>query len=33
MKFKRIDAFDMNFEECACHLNYKLESTQGVGEK
>ena len=32
MKFKRIDAFEMNFEECACHVNYKLD-TSGVGEK
>jgi hypothetical protein len=32
MKFKRIDAFEMNFEECACKAQYKL-NTSGVGEK
>lgn len=32
MKFKRIDAFEMNFEECACKIQYKLD-TSGVGEK
>ena len=32
MKFKRIDAFEMNFEECACKSQYKLD-TSGVGEK
>ena len=32
MKAKRIDAFEMNFEECACKAQYKLD-TSGVGEK
>lgn len=33
MKFKRIDAFDMNFEECSAAKKYKLISTTGIGEK
>lgn len=32
MKVTRIDAFDMNFEECAVSRKYKL-STSGMGEK
>lgn len=32
MKVTRIDAFDMNFEECAVARKYKL-STSGMGEK
>lgn len=32
MKFKRIDAFEMNYEECACASKYKLD-TSGVGER
>ena len=32
MKVSRIDAFDMNFEECAVAKKYKL-STTGMGEK
>ena len=32
MKFKRIDAFEMNYEECACLAKYKLD-TSGVGER
>ena len=32
MKFKRIDAFEMNYEECACAAKYKLD-TSGAGER
>ena len=32
MKFKRIEAFEMNYEECACAAKYKLD-TSGVGER
>jgi hypothetical protein len=33
MKITRIDAFEMNLEECAVMKKYKLGSTKGVGEK
>lgn len=33
MKVNRIDAFDMNFEECSAMKQYKLKITTGVGEK
>ena len=32
MKFKRIDAFEMNYEECACAAKYKVD-TSGAGER
>ena len=32
MKIKRLDAFEMNFEECSVSQKYKL-NTKGVGEK
>ena len=33
MKVTRIDAFDMNFEECSSSKKYKLQGTTGMGEK
>ena len=33
MKITRIDAFEMNLEECAVMKKYKLGSTKGMGEK
>ena len=33
MRVTRIDAFDMNFEECSVAKKYKLEGTSGMGEK
>lgn len=33
MRITRIDAFDMNFEECAVNRKYKLLTTTGSGEK
>ena len=33
MKFVRIDAFEMNYEECSCLKKYKLKDTSGMGEK
>ena len=33
MKVTRIDAFDMNFEECSVAKKYKLHGTTGMGEK
>lgn len=33
MKITRIDAFEMNLEECAVMKKYKLRSTKGMGEK
>ena len=33
MKIIRIDAFDMNLEECAVLKKYKLGTTSGMGEK
>lgn len=33
MKLIRIDAFDMNFEECSAMKKYKLSTTTGMGEK
>lgn len=33
MIYERIDAFDMNFEECAASKKYKLAETRGMGER
>ena len=33
MRVTRIDAFDMNFEECSVARKYKLQGTTGMGEK
>ena len=33
MRITRIDAFDMNFEECSVARKYKLNGTTGMGEK
>lgn len=33
MNVIRIDAFDMNFEECSASKRYKLKGTTGIGEK
>lgn len=33
MRVTRIDAFDMNFEECSVAKKYKLVGTSGMGEK
>ena len=33
MKITRIDAFEMNLEECAVEKKYKLGATRGMGEK
>ena len=33
MRVTRIDAFDMNFEECSVAKKYKLQGTTGMGEK
>ena len=33
MRVTRIDAFDMNFEECSVARKYKLAGTSGMGEK
>ena len=33
MRVTRIDAFDMNFEECSVAKRYKLKGTTGMGEK
>lgn len=33
MRVTRIDAFDMNFEECSAARKYKLIGTTGMGEK
>lgn len=33
MRVTRIDAFDMNFEECSVAKKYKLSTTTGMGEK
>lgn len=33
MKLKRIDAFDMNYEECSAIKRLKLATTSGMGEK
>ena len=33
MRVTRIDAFDMNFEECSVAKKYKLNGTTGMGEK
>lgn len=32
MKYRRIDAFEINYEECSVHKNYKLMTTKGMGE-
>ena len=33
MRLTRIDAFDLNYEECSAHRKYKLDGTTGMGEK